>query len=113
MYCGKGGDTMSLDAIKQVTDSEAQAREIRAQAQTQAQELLAEARKTAQAAQLQARKTAQAQVRELLVQAEARAGKAREETLSNFDAECGQLQAKAEKKMDEAAALIVRRVVEN
>jgi len=109
----KGGDTMSLDAIKRVTDSETQAREVRAQAQAQAQEILAQARKTAQTAQAQARKAAQAQARQLLEQAEARAGKEREKTLAAFDAQCRELKAGAEKKMDEAAALIVRRVVEN
>lgn len=104
---------MSTDAIQQVTDSERQAREIRTQAQAEAQNLLAEARKSAQAAQAEARKAAQEQVRQRLGQAEVRAGKESEKVLAEFDADCQALKDRAAERLNKAAALIVRRVVEN
>jgi len=109
----EGGDSMSMDAIKQVTDSEAQARECKAQAQAQAQSILAEARKGAQAAQAEARKGAQARAQELLERTEAQAKQDGQETLAGFDAKCEALKAGAAKKLDEAAALIVGRVVKS
>lgn len=104
---------MSMDAIKQVTDSEAQAREIKAQAQAQAQALLAQARKDAQAALEQAKKDAQAQVKALMERTEAQAGEELQKTLAGFDAQCQALKDRAGEHMDQAAALIVGRVVKS
>ena len=102
---------MSMDAIKQVQDSEALARQAKAQAQTEAQAILAQAKRDAEELLAQAKRETQAQVRELLDRAQAQAEEESRNTLADFDAQCGELKAAAEKKLDDASSLIVRRVV--
>ena len=53
----------------------------------------------------------QAQVRDLLKEAEERAAKHTEQVLEQTRSSCGALRAEAQKKLDQAAQSIVRRVV--
>ena len=102
---------MSMDAIKQVTDTEAEAKERRAKPQAEAQTMVAGAEKAGREALAQARKEAQAGARELLSQAESQAEVKTREALAEYEKDCQALKARAAEKLDEAAALIVRRVV--
>ena len=59
----------------------------------------------------EARAQAEAQVRDLLKEAEERAAKHTEQVLEQTRSSCGALRAEAQKKLDQAAQSIVRRVV--
>ena len=102
---------MSMEAIKQVAQSEEKAREIRSAAQAQAQTLVDQATKDGQAALAQARQGAQAKAREFLAQVENQGEEISRTVLSSFETDCEALKAKAEERLDKAAELIVGRVV--
>ena len=67
----KGGESMSLEAMKQVTEAEEANRARRAEAQAEAKRLVAEAERAGKARLAEARAQAEAQARELMRQAEA------------------------------------------
>jgi len=69
----KGGESMSLEAMKQVTEAEEANRARRAEAQAEAKRLVAEAERAGKARLAEARAQAEAQARELMRQAEAKA----------------------------------------
>lgn len=102
-----------MDAIRQVAETEAAARERKAQAQAQVQDLAAQARRTGQEKAARIRREAQDKAREALAQAEAEAQAQAERTLAGFDRDCEALKAKAGERLDRAAALIVGKVVES
>lgn len=102
---------MSTDAIKQVTETEDQVREDRIRAQAEAKTLVAKAEKEGQEALLQARRAAQAQARERMAQTEREAEARTQTVLEQYEQDCQALKNAAAEKLDEAAALIVRRVV--
>lgn len=108
---GKGGDKMSMDAIKLVAESEEKARQVRSAAQAQAQALVDQAAKDGQARLDQARKEAQARARELLAQVEDQGEETTREALAEYEKDCEALKAKAAQRLDKAAELIVGRVV--
>ena len=100
---------MSLEAIKQVTQAEDEHRARKAEAQAEAKRLVAE--RAGRARLEEARAQAEAQVRDLLKEAEERAAKHTEQVLEQTRSSCGALRAEAQKKLDQAAQSIVRRVV--
>lgn len=102
---------MSMDAIKQVAESEEKAREIRSAAQAQAQALVDQATKEGQTVLAEARKAAQTQAKELLAQVENQGEEISRTALSQFEKDCEALKAKAGERLDKAAELIVGRVV--
>ena len=108
-----GGECMSLEAIKQVTEAEASNRSRKAEAQAEAKRLVAEAERTGKARLAQARAQAEEQARGFLREAEAKAAQHAEEVLAETRTSCDALRAKAEGRLADAAASIVRRVVKN
>jgi len=100
-----------MDAIKQVTDSEQQAKALVAQAQAQAKQLLQQAQKDGEAALAAARKEAQDRVRERMDRAEAAGAEKTRQTLEQYETDCRALKAKAEGRLDKAAEMIVGKVV--
>jgi len=107
----KGGESMSLEAMKQVTEAEEANRARRAEAQAEAKRLVAEAERAGKARLAEARAQAEAQARELMRQGGgqegATAGGVRPQTRKSCDA----LRAQAEARLADAAESIVRRVV--
>ena len=85
----KGGESMSLEAMKQVTEAEEANRARRAEAQAEAKRLVAEAERAGKARLAEARAQAEAQARK----------------------SCDALRAQAEARLADAAESIVRRVV--
>ena len=102
---------MSLDAMKQVTQTEQSAQSRRAEAAAAAKRTVAEAERAGKARLEEAHAQAEAQVRELMAQAEQKAAAHTDQVLAETQKACGALRAKAEGHLAEAAALIVRRVV--
>ena len=102
---------MAEDMIKQVTDSEAKARELKAQAQAQAKALTDQAQRDGEAALAQARQDAQAKARELLAQAEVKGAEQAQATLAQFRQEQEALKTAAGEKLAQAADWIAGKVV--
>ena len=90
----KGGEEMSLEGIKQVTEAETLAQQRRNEALAQAKKTVADARRAGEERFSSAR-----------IQAEA------EQVLEETTRACNALRQEAEGRLADAAALIVRRVV--
>ena len=102
---------MSLEAIKQVTQAEAETKQRKAEAIAAAKKLVADAEQSGKQVLQNACNQAEAKARELMLQAEERAAVRVAEIAAQSKQECAALCSTAESKLDEAAALIVRRVV--
>lgn len=102
---------LSLEAIKQITETELACEQRKAQAVQAAKRSVAEAEKAGQAMLEERRAQAEAQVKTILAQAEAdaavQAQAVQEETVHS----CNALRSAAQQQLAEAAHLIVRRVV--
>ena len=94
----KGGESMSLEAMKQVTEAEEANRARRAEAQAEAKRLVAEAERAGKARLAEAR-------------AEAKAAEHASEVMAQTRKSCDALRAQAEARLADAAESIVRRVV--
>lgn len=102
---------MSLEAVQKVTASEQSSQARKAEAAAAAKKLTADARRAGEALLETARHEAEAENKALLQQAEERAEKAAAKLLEQTKAQAGGMCAAAEAKLDAAADLIVRRVV--
>lgn len=102
---------MSLEAIRQVTQAEAAAKQRKADAADSAKKIIADAHLAGEEALRSTVATANAHVKQIMLQAEEHAARRAEELASQSKADCAALCSAAESKLDEAAALIVRRVV--
>ena len=109
----KGGETMSLEAMKQVTQAEQATREKKAEAVAQARRAVEEAERAGRAGVDRARAEAEAQVQGFLKDAEQKASKQTEQMLGETWKTCDALREKAQGRMAEAVALITGRVVNN
>ena len=102
---------MSLEAIKKVARTEAETKQRKAEAAVTAKKLVADAEQAGNESLRKARTEAEAKSRELLAKAEERAAVRTAEIAAQSKQECAALCSAAESKLEEAAALIVRRVV--
>ena len=108
----KGGEEMSLEGIKQVTETEDLTQRQKNEAQARAKQTVAEARGAGEELLAKARAEAEAQVKGYMAEAEERASHHTEQVLEETKQSCGALRQAAEGRMAEAVALIVRRVVD-
>lgn len=104
---------MSLEAIKNIAAAEEKARQKKLEAQQTAKKLISEAEAAGIAAVSDSKKRAGAEAAALTSEAEANAIKFAEELRDNTFNKCAAMRARSELRLDSAAALIVRRVVEN
>ena len=102
---------MSLEAIKQVAQTEAENKQRKVEAVAAAKKMVADAEQAGKELLRSACAEAEANAKELMVQAEERASVRSAEIAAQSKQECAALCSAAEDKLDEAAALIVRRVV--
>lgn len=102
---------MSLDAIKQITQVEEEIKQRKATAVSAAKALIADAEKAGKETLRTTLINAETKAKELLCQAEEHAAVRAAEIAAQSKQECSALCHAAEAKLDEAAALIVRRVV--
>lgn len=108
---GKGGEKMSLDALKQVTESEERAKAAQTAAQAKAKILVETAQREGEARLDSALRQAQDQVKELLTEAETHGRETTKSALAQYEKDCEELKAQAGKKLAQAARLIVGKVV--
>lgn len=101
---------MSFEAIQQVTAAEQAVQQRRAEAAEEAKRLAAEAERAGRQSVIDARDRAEARAKELLSQAEARAGETSRRTLAENAAKCEALKQNAMSRLDQAADLIVGKV---
>ncbi len=102
---------MSLEAIKQITLAEEECAQRKASALHSAKKPVADAEKAGQSLLESKRAEAEAQAAALLTDAEAQAAAPLAEIREETNQACSALTTSAEAHLDEAAELIVRRVV--
>lgn len=102
---------MSLDAIQKVTEAEQSALARKAEAAAAAKKLVQDAQRAGDALVDQARARVEAENKALLQQAEERASAAAQAVLAQARQDAEALCRAAEAKLDQAADLIVGRVV--
>ena len=102
---------MSLEAIKEVTQSETLIQERKAAAEAEARQLVANAEREGLALLEKVRADALESGRVRLKQAEEKAAQQMAQIAKEAEAESSALQAAAEKRLEEAAEFIVGRVV--
>ena len=101
----KGGEDMSLEGIKQVTEAETLAQQRKNEALAQAKKTVADARRAGEERLSSARIQAEAQVKGFLQEAEERASKHTEQVLAETRQACDALRQEAEGRLADAAAL--------
>lgn len=102
---------MSIEAIQQVSQAEASAKEMRQAAYTQAKQIVRDAERAGQLLLEQVRQETEVETREAMAQAEQVAATRAKQVLSEHANACKQLCSEAESRIEEAAALIVKRIV--
>lgn len=102
---------MSLEAIKQVTQAEEETQVKLTDAKAAAKRMVADAERDGRALVESARNEAETKVRGLMKAAETRAQDRTAEVMRETEQSCATLRQTAEAKLDTAADLIVRRVV--
>ena len=103
---------MSLEAVKQVAEAERISKERRVQAALDAKKLVADAENAGPQAVAESKNLAEAQAKNLLAKAEQDAAGDAARIKKQADADCAALRSKAEGRLEEAASLIVRKVVD-
>ena len=98
---------MSLEAVQKVTETEQKARARKAEAK----KLIADAERQGRERLSAAKAEADAQVKVMLTKAEESAAKHSEAVMEETRRSCDSLRQAAEGKLEDAAALIIRRVV--
>ena len=111
--CGKCGDSMSMEAIRKVTEIEEQSRAEKAEAEARVKKALTEAEREGSAQLQKARREAAEKGKELLRLAEERAAKAAADTARHAASESAALRREAKRRLDQAAEMIVGRVVKS
>lgn len=107
----KGGENMVMDSIQEVTETEARAKERRDAAVAKNKQLLIDAQKEARQIVAKARQEGEAKARQMMAEAEAQAAEATEQVLVQARQACETLKADARTHLDQAAELIVEKVV--
>ena len=102
---------LSLEVIRQITEAEKSWEQRKAEAVQAAKRSAAEAEKAGQAMLEQARSDAEAKVKAALADAEAQAAEEAQAVQDETVRSCNALKAAAEQRLEQAAQLIVRRVV--
>ena len=102
---------MAIEAIKKVTETEADSQKRREAALAEGKLQLAEAQRAARRLMEEARQEAEGQVKTMMQQAEEKAAQTAEGILAQARQNCEALKDDARKRLDEAAALIVEKVV--
>lgn len=102
---------MSLEAVQKVTETEQKARERKLEAAENAKKLVAEAERSGRERLSTAHAEADAQVKAMLTRAEESAAVRTAAVMEETRRSCDDLRREAEGRLEDAAALIIRRVV--
>jgi V/A-type H+-transporting ATPase subunit G/H len=107
----KGGDRVSIEVIKKVTESEKNAQESKLEAIGKAKKTVSDAERAGQGLLTEARGKAETQAKQFMKEAEEKAAKNEQSIMDETAGACEALKLLAKKRLPEAAELIVRRVV--
>lgn len=107
----KGGDTLSLEDIKSITEAEKTAAAITEKAVNDAKALLSDAERRGRSYAEQARTKAEAEVQRILTEADRTAAERIAQARILSQKRCETMASAAAAKLDEAAAKIVERIV--
>ena len=110
-YQQKGGVSMSFEAIKGITDAEVLGKACVAEAESKAKQMVADAEAAGQAAVEAARSKAEIELKELREKAEKQTAEKTASLDQEILAEADRLRRTAEQKLEDAAALVVERIV--
>ena len=102
---------MSLEAIKQISETEQSAQQCITDAQIKARDIISNAQRTAVQEYDSAIKQAAAQAAEALASAKRCADDITGQQLSEYRRQCEALQVQAQSRMDKAVAIVMERVV--
>lgn len=102
---------LSLEAIKQISETEQSAQQCITEAQAKARDIISNAQRTAAQEYDMALKQAAAQAAEALAGAKQRGDDMAGQQLSEYRRQCEALQAQAQNRMDKAVAIVMERVV--
>ncbi len=102
---------MAVEAIEKVTQTELEARKRKDAAVADNKQRILAAQKEAQRLLEQSRADAEAKVRDMMSQAEAEAGKVGQKVMDQASKESDAMKGRARKRLDQAAQMIVERVV--
>jgi V/A-type H+-transporting ATPase subunit G/H len=108
---GKGGETMALEVIQEVTAMESQAKARREAAAARNKQQIADAQRQAKQTLEQARQQAEAKSKEMMAEAEEKAAQLSRQVMEQAEKDCEAQKQKARAKLDQAAQLIVEKVV--
>ena len=103
---------MALEAIQTVTQAEAKARADREAAAAQVKQRLSDAQREAKQTVEAARQKANEEARKMMAEAEEKAAQLTRQELERAGADCEVLKQNARGRLEQAAQLIVGRVVE-
>jgi len=112
-FTSKGGETMSLEAIREIQTVEEAMEASRAQARAQAQQIISDAERHGRALLSQGREEAAKAAAAEMTAAEEKAAKRRGEILAAAEEDCKILSNGADAFMAQAVNMIVERVVES
>lgn len=102
---------MSLEGIKQVTEAEEMTQQRKSDALAQAKKTVSDARRAGEEALASAKAEAEVKAKEFMKEAERQASKHAEKVVEETKHSCDALRQSAGNRLANAAALIVRRVV--
>ena len=102
---------MSLDAMKQVAEAEAEAKQALSEASARSKQQIADAEAQGRAAYDARMAEAAAQVQAIMAEAEKTAADNNDKILHHAENQCAVLRAHAEGRLDEASGRIVERIV--
>ncbi len=103
--------SLSLEAIKQISETEQSAQQCITDAQTQARDIISNAQRTAAQEFDLTLKQATAQAAQALADAKLRADDKAAHQLAEYRRRCEALQTQAQSRMDQAVAIVMERVV--
>lgn len=107
----KGGEIMSIDAMKTILDAEQEARDAQQKAAAVARQLLQDAETRGKALLISTWEAAEQEVAKLMEEAELLGTQRREEILLHAENQCAVLRAHGENMLDGAAEQIAERIV--
>lgn len=102
---------MALEAIGKVTELERNIQKQREDAAAESKQRIQAAQRAGQQLLDESRQQAEAEVRNMMAQAEKKAAEQAKEIMAEAQRSCEALKSSARKKLDQAAALVVKKVV--
>lgn len=102
---------MAIEAIKKVTQTEQDSQKRREAAAAEGKQQVAQAQRDGRRIVDEARQKAEGQVKQMMLDADSKAAQLSQGILDEAKKECEVLKQEARKRLDQAAALIVEKVV--